>query len=248
MRFDKKTALVSGAGGPMGGAVARRLASEGADLLITDISGRRLEANAEKLRAEFPDRKIVAHRASVLNFSEVQDLAKQAPAPIDLIANIVGGIRGAFEIPLLEMTDERWTDTFDLNVKGIIYLAREIGPGMRERRYGRIVNISSVAYAGDGRQPDYAAAKAAVVSLTRSMAMELAPHVTVNCIAPGVIATSVTEYADPAFLQTWIDRSLLKRLGKPEDIASVSAFLLSDDASYLTGVMLPVSGGIWPSL
>ena len=145
MRFENKTALVSGAGGPMGSAVARRLASEGADLLITDISGRRLEANAEKLRADFPERRIVAHRASVLSFSEVQELVKQAPAPIDLIANIVGGIRGAFEVPLLEMTDERWADTFDLNVKGIIYLARELGPGMRERQYGRIVNISSVA-------------------------------------------------------------------------------------------------------
>ncbi len=247
-RFDGRTALVSGAGGPMGMAVAMRLAEEGAALVLTDISGRRLETNAGELRAKFPDRRIVAQRSSVLEAAEVAELLAVAGDEVDVLVNVVGGLKGEMVVPLLAMTDERWQFTFDLNLKGIVNLVKALGPGMLERGYGRIVNVSSCAYAGDARQPDYAAAKAAVVSLTRSIAMELAPAVTVNCIAPGVIATSVADSATGEFLESWVQRSLLKRMGKPSEIAGAVAFLASDDASYVTGTMIPVSGGIWPSL
>ena len=119
---------------------------------------------------------------------------------------------------------------------------------MLARNYGRVVNISSVTYGGDIYQPEYGAAKAAVASITRSLALELAPSVTVNCIAPGLIATSVLERIDEKMAQYYRDRTPLRRLGKPEDIAAAVAFLGSDDAAFITGAILPVSGGIWPAL
>ena len=252
IRFKGKTALVTGAGGPMGATIATRLAAEGASLILTDISGKRLDATVEELKAKFPDVAVVANRASVLVEVEVEEILKAAAARlpnIDVLINVVGGIRGGeLAEPFMTMTEKRFNDTFEMNLKGIFHLVRRVGQGMLARGYGRIVNISSVTYGGDIYQPEYGAAKAAVASLTRSLALELAPTITVNCIAPGLIATSVLERANPTIMAYYRDRTPLQRLGKPEDIAAAASFLASDDAAFVTGVILPVTGGIWPSL
>lgn len=250
-RFSARTALVSGAGGPMGAAVAMRLAAEGAALVLTDISARRLQASVDAVQTTHPGCAVLAHRGSVLALAEVDALVQAAQArfpAIDVLINIVGGVRGELAAALLTMPEERWDSTFELNLKGIFHLVRALAPGMRERQYGRIVNISSVTFGGDAMQPEYGAAKAAVASITRSLALELAPHVSVNCVAPGLIATSVLERVDAAFRQSYIDRTPLGRFGRPDEIAAAVAFLASDDASYITGAILPVSGGIWPAL
>ena len=119
---------------------------------------------------------------------------------------------------------------------------------MVERQYGKIVNISSINFAGEAGSADYGAAKAAVASITRTLAAELAPHVNVNCIAPGMINTRVVEMMGPQVVQQYCDRSLLKRLGEPVDIANAALFLASDESNYITGQILSVSGGIWPAL
>ena len=251
MRFSGRTALVSGAGGPMGEAIAARLAAEGANLVLTDISGKRLNGFVERLAKASPGAKVVALRASVLLREEVEQLlaaAAQQFEAIDILVNVVGGIRGDLLVPILEMSEERWDSTFDLNLKGIFHLVQRIAPGMRARGYGRIINISSVNFAGYAGQSDYGAAKAAVASITRSLALELAPVITVNCIAPGTIATTVLERLDQKMVQAWRDRTPLARLGKPEDVAAAVAFLASDDASFITGAILPVTGGLWPAL
>ncbi len=251
MRFEGKTALVTGAGGPMGGAVAQRLAAEGAQLLLTDISANRLSAVVAQIAEQHPRCTVLSHRGSVLAEAEVDALMATAATRfdrIDVLINIVGGIRGDLVAPMLTMSEERWDSTFELNLKGIFHLVRRIAPGMLERQYGRIVNISSVTYAGDRFQPEYGAAKAAVASITRSLSLELAPHINVNCVAPGLIETSVLERVDKAFQQSYRERTPLGRFGKPSEIAAAVAFLASDDASYVTGAILPVSGGIWPAL
>jgi NAD(P)-dependent dehydrogenase (short-subunit alcohol dehydrogenase family) len=252
MKLSGRTAFVSGAGGPMGTAIARRLAGAGADLLVTDISGNRLTAAADALRRDFPDRRIVSHRANGLIETEANETAQIAIdqlGRIDILVNVVGGIKSAdLAMPVLAMTEERWDTTFAFNLKGIFYLVRALGPQMVRNQSGRIINISSVTFAGDDKQPEYGAAKAAVASLSRSLSMELAPFVTVNCIAPGMIQTSVLDRADPALVEAYRNRTVLKRLGTPEDIAGAALFLASDDAAYITGVILPVSGGIWPAL
>lgn len=249
-RFSGRTALVSGAGGPMGAAVAHRLASEGADLVLTDISGRRLEENRASLASAFPAARIVASRASVLNGEEVDALlaAAREMGPIDVLVNVVGGVRGGLAVSLEDMTEQRWNETFDLNLKGIFLLTQRLAPGMRDRGYGRVVNFSSVCYEGDPEMPEYGAAKAAVASLTRAIALEFAPNVTANCVAPGPIETSVMDRLDQKTVDQYMARTPLKRFGKPEDIAAAVAFLASDDASYITGQVLTVAGGIWPAL
>lgn len=249
-RFTGKTALVTGAGGPMGMAIATRLAAEGADLVLSDISGRRLDANLELLKEKFPEARIVAERASVVVEEEIAGLLSVAEhlGPIDVLINVVGGVRGGLAVSITDMTQQRWQETFDLNLKGILLLVKALGPGMKERGYGRIVNFSSISYAGDHDMPEYGAAKAAVASLTRAIALEFAPGVTANCVAPGPIETSVMDRMDATMRAEQLRRIPLKKFGRPEDVAAAVAFLASDDAAHITGTVLPVAGGIWPAL
>jgi NAD(P)-dependent dehydrogenase (short-subunit alcohol dehydrogenase family) len=236
----------------MGSAIACRLAAEGANLVLADISLKRLEAAADTIRAAMPECRIVTRRCDVLNAAEIEDLLRSAGehfSAIDVLVNVVGGIRkGGIAMPLMEMPVDRWDDAWEFNLKATFSLVRAVARDMRERRYGRIVNLSSITYGGDGRQPEYAAAKAAVASLTKSLALELAPEVTVNCIAPGLIETSVLDRMDRALIDEYLERAPLRRLGKPADVAAAAAYLASDDASFVTGAILPVSGGIWNSL
>ena len=253
MRLQGRSALVSAAGGPMGRAVAERFAREGASLALTDISGNRLNESAGLIAPLLaPGARLVAERADVTLAPEaaiVAATARNVVGHIDIIINIVGGIKAKtlFE-PMVTMDELRWDATFALNTKGILHLTKLLAPAMVERRYGKIVNISSINFAGEMGSSDYGAAKAAVASLTRTMAIELAPHVNVNCIAPGTIRTSVLQRMPPDQLAVYAAKPLLKRLGEPADIANACLFLASDDASYITGEILAVSGGIWPAL
>lgn len=253
MRLAERAALVTGAGGPMGEAVAMRFAEEGANLVLTDISGRRLEAAAERIRQVLHEgSNLVSYRADVRVAEEAEGLVaaghERFPR-IDVLVNVVGGIRSeTLYQPLLEMSEERLDETMALNLKGIFHLVRLVAPGMIADGYGRIVNFSSINMAGEAGQADYGAAKAAVASMTRSLAIELAPHVNVNCIAPATIRTSVMERMPPEETEKYRERTLLKRLGEPREVANAVLFLASEEASYITGEMIAVSGGIWPAL
>lgn len=250
-RLAGRCALITGAGGPMGQAIALRFASEGAALLLTDISANRLGETVERVLAAYPATRLESVRANVLSTEEVDALLGAAATslpPIDVLINVVGGLRGALYASLLEIDDERWQQTMDLNLRATLLLTRRLVPGMRERGYGRIVNFSSISYAGEKGQSDYAAAKAAVVALTRSLAMELAPEININCVAPGLIETSVMERMETAVVDGFRNACALKRLGKPEEIAQAVLFLASEEASYITGELLRVSGGRWPAL
>jgi NAD(P)-dependent dehydrogenase (short-subunit alcohol dehydrogenase family) len=249
-RLVGRSALVTGAGGRIGAASALRLAREGASVALADVSERRLLASAEAIAKASPATSIDLYRRNVVVAEEASALlAEIEPSRrIDILVNVVGGLRGRDLYCRFEALDEeRWDSTFDLNLKGVYHLARGLGPPMRQRGGGSIVNISSIAYAGDPDQPDYAAAKAAVVSLTRSLAAHFAPELTVNCIAPGLIVAD-SDTLDEDMKRRYLDRTLLKRAGRPEEIAAAVAFLASADASYITGAVIPVSGGIWPSL
>lgn len=253
MRLQGKVALITGAGGPMGRAVAERFAEEGASLIISDISGGRLaEAEAAIATKLKGDAKLVAQRGNAISRDEARGLAQlglDTFGRIDLLVNIVGGIRAKtmFE-PLVGMSETRWDETMALNLKPNLHLSQMVIPGMLERRYGKIVNVSSINFAGEVGSSDYSAAKAAVASLTRTMAIELAPHINVNCIAPGIIRTSVIDRMTPDVRAHYENKPLLKRLGEARDIANAALFLCSDESSYITGQILAVSGGIWPAL
>jgi NAD(P)-dependent dehydrogenase (short-subunit alcohol dehydrogenase family) len=247
-RLDGKVALVSGAGGPMGAAIAARLLEEGAALVLTDISERRLAQEA----AAFPRERAVSVRGDARVRDEVRrvvDAGVHAFGRIDVLVNVVGGIRDTeLKRPFVEMTEQRFDDTFKLNLKGIFNFVQLVAPAMLQRGGGKIVNLASINMAGEAGQADYGAAKAAVASLTRSLAMELAPSVNVNCISPATIRTSVLDRMPESEQRAYRDRTLLKRFGEPRDIANAVLFLASDEAGFITGENLCVSGGIWPAL
>ncbi len=249
MRLSKKIALITGAAGPMGEAIALRFAQEGANLILTDISQRRLSAICTRLP---PRCDVLAIKADALDNEQLAGVVARAIdhfGAVDLLVNIVGGIVSSrITTPLLEMSDEQFEATLRLNLRSIVLTARHVVPQMQQRNYGRIVNISSVAMCGEAGQADYSAAKAGVAGLTRTMAIEFSPHITVNCIAPALVGTRVLDRLDPMLVDAWRDRTLLKRLGQPIDIAHAALFLASDEASFITGVQLPVSGGICPAL
>jgi NAD(P)-dependent dehydrogenase (short-subunit alcohol dehydrogenase family) len=253
MRLNDKVALVTGAGGPMGGAIALRMAQEGAALVLTDISGTRVAETAARIEAiAGRTAGLLVHRGNILVRDEVDALCEQAHAQfgrIDVLVNVVGGIASKdLYQPFLEISEERWAGTYDINLSGTRHLVRAIAPGMLDRRYGRIVNVASTDFAGQWGHADYASSKAAVVSLTRVLAMELAPHVAVNCIAPGLISTRAVEVIPDAKIAERIGHTLLGRIGRPEEIADAALFLGSDEASYITGETLRVSGGLAAAL
>jgi NAD(P)-dependent dehydrogenase (short-subunit alcohol dehydrogenase family) len=248
MRLDGKIALVTGAG-PMGGAIARRFAEEGASLVLTDISGSRLGSVVDLLSSKT---RLVAHRADVAIREEALAVAEAGLTEfgqIDSLCNIVGGVRDAtLYRPILTMSEKRWDDTFAINLKGSLCLVQRIAPGMIERGLGKILNVSSINYSGEADAGDYGAAKVAVASLTRTMAIEFAPMVNVNCPVPGGIETRAMQKLDEEMKEGYRTRNLLKRLGRPEDIANAALFLCGSESDYIAGHLLPVSGGVVASL
>lgn len=251
-RLADRVALVTGAGGPMGRAIALKLAREGARLVLTDISGNRLAGTRETLAGQTGADRIVAVRANAMSRPEAAQVVAcgtETFGKIDVLVNVVGGIRStSLYTPFLQLDETRWDETFALNLKPGFHMTQMVVPGMLERRWGRIVNIASVVFAGEGGQTDYAAAKAAVASMTRSLAIEFAPHVNVNCIAPGMIQTSVVERLSDSDRRRFLEKCLLGRPGLAEEIADAVAFLSGDESSFITGEILAVSGGNHPSL
>jgi NAD(P)-dependent dehydrogenase (short-subunit alcohol dehydrogenase family) len=247
-RLNGRVALISGSGGAMGAAIAARFAEEGARLVLTDISERRLAAEA----AAFDPAATAWVRADARVRHEVVRVVEAGIAKfgrIDILINVVGGIRDKeLNRQFLVMTEQRYNDTFELNLKAILHFVQLVAPGMLERAYGKIVNLASINMAGEPGQADYGAAKAAVASLTRTLAMELAPHVNVNCISPATIRTSVLDRMPEAEREYYRNKTLLKRFGEPREIAHAALFLASDEAAYVTGENLCVSGGVSPAL
>jgi len=248
-----RIALVTGAGGPMGLAVAERLAADGvAGLFLADISGGRLEGATLALRERLGDAPVQGLRADLSVTAEAQAVAGAALdafGRVDLLVNLVGGLRSAsLYTPFLEMDEARWRQTFDLNLMGGFHLMQALVPGMLARGFGRIVNIASIVYGGEKGQSDYAAAKAAVASMTRSLAAEFAPDVTVNCIAPGLTNTSVTRNMPEEVGRQLVAGAFIPRMAEPAEIAAAVSFFLREESRFVTGEILAVSGGIRPHL
>lgn len=244
-----RIAAVTGAGGPMGRAVVARLADGIAGLALTDISGRRLDEAVASLAGT--GIKVASLRADVTRGDEAGAFAAAALGlgPVDILVNLVGGLRSPrLYTPFLEMTEDQWRATMDLNLMPGFHLIRAFAPGMLERGWGRIVNVASIVFGGEAGQADYAAGKAAVASLTRSLAAEFAPSVTVNCVAPGLTRTSVTQNIPPEEAERLVAQGMIRRMAEPEETAAAIAFFLRDDSRFLTGEMLSVSGGIRPHL
>ena len=232
-----KTALVTGAGGGIGSAIARRLAEDGYTVAFHSHT-RDCTAAAEALHG-------IAVRADLSDYTQIEamiDAVREQLGHIDVLVNNAGiSVTGL----LTDITPERRRRLFDINVLAAIECSRLLLPDMIRRKSGCILNISSVwGQVGASCEVDYSAAKAALIGFTRALSQEAAPSgVRVNCIAPGVIRTPMLDIYDEETLQSLADETPLGRLGTPEDIAGAAAFLCSNQAAFITGQILGVNGG-----
>lgn len=218
------TALITGGASGLGRACAERLRADGHDVTTADV------ADEADLRLDVTDDAAVAVAVGELG-------------PVDILLNSAG-IVGPNK-PLWETTDAEWAETFAVNVHGTVSMCRAVIPGMRERGFGRIVNFASMA--GKDGNPNlsaYSASKAAVIGLTKSLGKELATSgVLVHAIAPAVIATEMNAKTDPAVLAHITSLIPMQRVGQPEEVAELVAWLVSDRCTFSTGAVYDISGG-----
>lgn len=241
-RFEGKAAVVTGAGQGIGQGVAMRFASEGARLAVVDMNLDGANATADKIKSAGGE--AVAIQCDVSSAGQVDEMAAQvlsAFGGVDILINNAGVIRDA---QVKNLTEDMWDMVLNVNTKGSFLCVKALSPAMIEKRYGKIINISSRAAMGNFGQANYSAAKGANISLTRTLALEFGRfNINVNCIAPGYIDTPLMQGLDPKIIDGILRRTPLQKGGKPEDIAAAATFLCSDEAHYITGQTLYVCGG-----
>jgi 3-oxoacyl-[acyl-carrier protein] reductase len=244
-RFEGRVSIVTGASQGIGETIARDLAGEGAAVVLVDVQKDKLEAVAASIaeaggRAETR----VVDVGDTAAVEQAVAAVAAANGRIDHLVNNAGITRDAL---LMRMKEEDWDAVLRVNLKGTFNFSRAVLRTMIAARYGRIVNIASVAgLMGNAGQTNYAASKAGVVALARSLAREVGSRgITVNAVAPGFIATAMTESLPEDIRKAYLDIIPLKKFGLPKDVASAVLFLLSDDAAYITGQVVSVNGGMY---
>jgi 3-oxoacyl-[acyl-carrier protein] reductase len=236
-----KGALVTGASGGIGGAIAKALHAQGANVAISGTNKETLDA----LAADLGSRVFVLpcdlrDRAAVAKLGEE---AEKALGQVDILVNNAGITHDNL---FMRMKDEEWDDVIAVNLTSVFVLIRYILRNMMRRRYGRIVNIASISgVLGNPGQPNYAASKAGLVGMTKSLAREVSARgITANCIAPGFISTPMTDALTPKQVEAIAAAIPAQKFGKPEDVAAAVVFLASDEAGYITGETMHINGGM----
>jgi len=237
-----KVALVTGASGGIGGAIAKALHAQGATVVL---SGTRQEA-LDAVKAELGSRAftVIANLSDPASVEALPKAAEEAAgAPIDILVNNAGITKDNL---FMRMKDEEWDQVIAVNLTAAFRLSRAVLRGMMKKRWGRIIQISSVVGAtGNPGQGNYAAAKAGLIGMSKSLAAEVASrHITVNAIAPGFIQTSMTEVLTDQQKQMISGRIPAGRMGLPAEIAAAVVYLASEEAAYVTGETIHVNGGM----
>ncbi len=243
-----KTAIITGSGRGIGAAIAKRLAADGYDIVINEVSQEALDTygaqTAEECRASGVKAECCA--ADVSDYAQCEAMVKWAKdtfGTIDVLVNNAGITRDGL---LLRMSEENYDDVIRINQKSVFNMTKLVGAVMLRQKSGRIVNLASVAgLYGNPGQMNYSASKGAIIAMTKTAAKELGSRgITVNAVAPGFIRTPMTDKLTDEQKAAMLAQIAMKRYGQPEEIAGVVAFLCSDDASYVTGQTIEISGGL----
>ncbi len=240
MRFKDKIALVTGGARGIGKAIAKRLVEEGASVWISDIDEKALKETSKELNCKYVVMNVADEEQVIQGIKKiVQDEGR-----IDLLVNNAGITDDTL---LIRMKLEQWKRVIDVNLTGTFLVTREVAKVMIKNRYGRIVNIASVVgEMGNPGQANYAASKAGMIAFTKTIAKELAArNITANAIAPGFVETKMTDALPEKVKQAYFEAIPLQRFAKPEEIAGLVAFLLSEEASYITGEVIRINGGLY---
>jgi len=244
MDLSGKVAIVTGAGKGLGWAIAERLARDGAHLVLAEMDRPSGKEKAGVIRGM--GREALALPTDVSRWSDVEAMVKEVMARfrrIDILVNNAG-ILGPY-FPVMEYPEEIWDRVMAVNLKGAFLCCKGVLPVMKEQRSGKIVSMASVAgKEGNANMAPYAASKAAIIGLTKTLGKEMAPYnVQVNCVSPALIETDMAREMTPEQRALLISKIPMGRLGKPEEVAAVVRFLVSDESSFVTGQCYDISGG-----
>ena len=243
-----KTAIITGSGRGIGAAIAKRLAKDGFDIVINEVSQEALDTygkeTAEAIRALGVRCECIA--ADVSDYSQCEEMVKKTKelfGTIDVLVNNAGITRDGL---LLRMPEENYDDVIRINQKSVFNMTKLVGAVMLRQKSGKIVNLASVAgLYGNPGQMNYSASKGAVIAMTKTAAKELGSRgINVNAVAPGFIKTPMTDKLTEEQRNAMLAQIAMKRYGEPEEVASVVAFLCSEDAAYVTGQTIEISGGL----
>ena len=241
-KLDQKVAVITGGARGIGKQIALTLANEGADIILGDVL--EMEAAAQELKDL--GRKVITVKTDVSKKEEVKNLVDTAIdnfEKVDILVNNAGIQRHA---SFLEMSEENWDAVINVNLKGVFLCTQAAAKYMVERRYGKIVNMASIAGLAAHTSPvNYGASKAGVIGLTRACARDLAPYgINVNAIAPGVVVTDrIVREQSERFIEESRKKAVLGRTGTTQDIANLALFLASDESSFITGQVIASDGG-----
>ncbi len=246
MILKDKVAVITGAGQGIGLAIAEKLASNGADIVIVDMNLEKAEEAASSI-ASTTGRKSLVLKANVASMGKAEEMIAASVnemGGVHILVNNAGITKDAL---LMRMKEEDWDAVLDVNLKGVFNCTKAAVKFMSKQRYGRVVNIASiVGQMGNAGQANYAASKAGVIGFTKTVARELAKrNVTCNAIAPGFIETAMTQALSEQVRKELAGQIPMGQLGTPDDIAESVLFLVSDSARYITGQVLGVNGGMY---